>query len=143
MDDFFNPPDAASPADDFLRREREALGESFTTPSAGGAGDYDFESSASAFPDLDAEDGLGDFVSPPPAVPAATGFGGQQAQARGAQVSVTGTNEFAAFENEYPELEELPVAPVQVSFAPPRAGGGMGNGESGVRGRGGSDVVGV
>ncbi|KAM0751619.1 hypothetical protein T439DRAFT_324809 [Meredithblackwellia eburnea MCA 4105] len=104
MDDFFNPPEDHS--DDFLKREREALGGEFgATVTAGGA-DHDFESSAAAFPDLDAGDELGSFTSAP-AAPA-----GLNAAAR-TQVSVTGANEFAAFENEYPALEEEVPAPVQ------------------------------
>ena len=105
MDDFFSPsePTASTDADDFLRREREALGDSFSAPTGGSNGGvHDFEASASAFPDLDDEDGLGGFVSSaPPAAAAAPAFG--------AQVSVTGTNEFAAFENDYPELDETPA----------------------------------
>ncbi|KAK4700945.1 hypothetical protein P7C70_g5299, partial [Phenoliferia sp. Uapishka_3] len=124
MDDFFNPPQTeSSDADDFLRREREALGDSFSAPvggANGGSHEHDFETSAAAFPDLDDDDGLGSFVSSTPAAVASAGvpppssygggsFGTQEAQ----QVSVTGTNEFAAFENEYPELEETSAPIVQ------------------------------
>lgn len=115
MDDFFSPQDAANdPAADFLAREAAALGADATTfggsAHAADSFDKDFEHSASAFPDLD-DEGLDGFVSPPPAVGGggrANVFGDQQ---RG-QVSVTGDNEFAAFENEYPEVEVNP-APVQ------------------------------
>lgn len=93
MDDLFgsdsNTPDATS---DFLKREQEALGESFGTAPISGE-DKDYEAGASAFPDLD--DGLDDFTSAPqsaaPSVPQS--------------VSVTGNNEFAAFESEYPDIE--------------------------------------
>lgn len=118
MDDFFSPDEpakgASDPTSDFLRREAEALGADATTfGSSSHSGAYDFEASASAFPDLDDEDGLDGFTSPPP--PAVGGgaaaFGVEQ---RG-QVSVTADNEFSAFESEYPEVEVTP-APVQVSF---------------------------
>jgi len=114
MDDFFNPAaaDAEPNVEDFLAREAAALGadaHSFATP--GGAADKDFETSASAFPDLDGE---GDFVSASaPLTSAATGgqFGAEE---RG-QVSVTNDNQFSAFEQEYPAVDVESHNEVQVS----------------------------
>ncbi|GAA6000921.1 hypothetical protein JCM10207_004720 [Rhodosporidiobolus poonsookiae] len=102
MDDLFgNDAPQADPAADFLKREQELLGAdagSFAGPSSTTA-DKDYEASAAAFPDLDGGDGddaLGGFTGAPAA---------SSAGAVGQQVSVTGDNEFAAFENEYPEIE--------------------------------------
>lgn len=118
MDDFFSPDEPASgasdPTSDFLRREAEALGADATTFGGNApSGAYDFEASASAFPDLDDENGLDGFTPPPPAV---GGGGATFGEAQRGQVSVTADNEFSAFESEYPEVEVTP-APVQVSLA--------------------------
>ncbi|GAA5954850.1 hypothetical protein JCM3765_007792 [Sporobolomyces pararoseus] len=106
MDDLFgNSAPESDPQADFLARERAALGDSFdnsntTSSSAAAAGqEKDYEQSASAFPDLDGEDD---------ALDGFTGTGvtsNGPAGGLGQQVSVTGTNEFAAFEEEYPEVE--------------------------------------
>jgi len=114
MDDFFNPPsaDAEPSVEDFLAREAAALGpdaHSFATPGA--AADKDFEASASAFPDLDGE---GDLISAPAALSAAATGGQFGAEERG-QVSVTGNNEFSAFEDEYPAVEVESHQETQVS----------------------------
>lgn len=119
-DDFFNPPAAESdPTSDFLAREKAILGDEFTSGGDSTSFDKDFEQSASAFPDLDGaegdEAGLEGFVSGgsgavPPAVAAIPK--GPYEGGMGAQVSVTGTNEFAAFESEYPEVEVTPAPQV-------------------------------
>ncbi|GJN87832.1 hypothetical protein Rhopal_000787-T1 [Rhodotorula paludigena] len=102
MDDLFGSNEAADPQSDFLARERAALGAdagAFAGPSDGASLDKDFEASASAFPDLDGgDDALGTLGADAPA--SAAGAGGL-----GAQVSVTGDNEFAAFEQDYPAIE--------------------------------------
>ncbi|GAA5841197.1 hypothetical protein JCM3766R1_001699 [Sporobolomyces carnicolor] len=107
MDDLFgNSTPENDPQADFLARERAALGadaSSFdSSPAAAAAQDKDFEQSASAFPDLDVggEDALDGFTGP-------TGSSSTAGQGAGLgqQVSVTGTNEFAQFEQEYPEVE--------------------------------------
>lgn len=111
------------PASDFLARERAALGadaNSFASPADSNQPDKDYEQSAAAFPDLDGadDDALGDFAaagapaasSPTSATAAPGAFASQVPQ----QVSVTGTNEFAAFEQEYPEIE---IPGEQVSLA--------------------------
>ncbi|GAA5902969.1 hypothetical protein JCM6882_009658 [Rhodosporidiobolus microsporus] len=104
MDDLFgnDAPQQSDPAQDFLKREQEALGPdagSFTAPSDAAGFDKDYEQSAAAFPDLDGgDDALGGLGGAPAAAGAGAGAVGQQ-------VSVTGDNEFAAFENDYPEIE--------------------------------------
>jgi len=112
MDDFFSPP-SSDPASDFLAREAAAGIDDFGASHAG-TFDHDFEASASAFPDLDGgDDGLGGFAaaptSPPSGLNGATGAGAFSLPPH--QVSVTNDNEFAAFENEYPEIEVPPVVP--------------------------------
>ncbi|BGP22111.1 clathrin light chain [Rhodotorula toruloides] len=107
MDDLFgtqNSQHAADPASDFLARERELLGADagqFAHPTDSTTLEKDYEQSAAAFPDLDdaGDDGLGSFTGAP-----VQASGGAPAQV-GHQVSVTGANEFAAFEQEYPEIE--------------------------------------
>ncbi|GAA5979072.1 hypothetical protein JCM10908_002795 [Rhodotorula pacifica] len=112
MDDLFGTDSSQQqqqdPASDFLARERAALGadaSSFSAPSDSNAFDKDYEQSAAAFPALDGEDNgedaLGDFAAAPSSAPAQGGGASQVGQ----QVSVTGTNEFAAFEEEYPEID--------------------------------------
>lgn len=97
MDDFFSPPSPADPTSTFLDRERAAgLDSSFGT-SSNVEGDYDFESSANTFPDLD-----GDFDGPVPVVPQQHTF---QPSSQQPKVSVTNDNEFAAFEEDYPEID--------------------------------------
>ncbi|BGP13221.1 hypothetical protein JCM10213_005009 [Rhodosporidiobolus nylandii] len=118
MDDLFgtDAPQQSDPTSDFLRREQEALGESFGAAPADSTFDKDYEQSAAAFPDLDGgdDDALGGFTSAP-----APQAGGADAGALGGQVSVTGTNEFAAFESEYPEIEVPSDEPQQTNgFAP-------------------------
>ncbi|GAA5996922.1 clathrin light chain CLC1 [Rhodotorula paludigena] len=114
MDDLFGSNEAADPQSDFLARERAALGAdagAFAGPSDGASLDKDFEASASAFPDLDGgDDALGSLGADAPA-PAA-GAGGL-----GAQVSVTGDNEFAAFEQDYPAIEVPEEQPHQNGFS--------------------------
>lgn len=120
MDDFFNPQSntAADPASDFLAREREILGADAAAfgASSNSASDFgNYEASASAYPDLEGDDALASFTTAPALAfyGSATGgptFGDAQRQ----QVSVTADNEFAAFENEYPEVVPEPTAP-QVS----------------------------
>ncbi|GAA5957887.1 hypothetical protein JCM21900_001299 [Sporobolomyces salmonicolor] len=105
MDDLFgSAAPEVDPQADFLARERAALGadaSAFTSSADSAALDKDYEQSASAFPDLDGEDdALEGFTGAP-----VSAFGGVGAGGIGEQVSVTNTNEFAAFENEYPELE--------------------------------------
>ncbi|GAA5826178.1 hypothetical protein JCM11251_007195 [Rhodosporidiobolus azoricus] len=99
MDDLFgnDAPAQNDPAADFLRREQEALGGDAASfaPSSDPTLDKDFESSAAAFPDLD--DGDDALLG---GAPAAAG-----ASSVPTQVSVTGDNEFAAFEQEYPSIE--------------------------------------
>lgn len=108
MDDFFSPPSPADPTSTFLDRERAAgLDSSFGT-SSNVEGDYDFESSANTFPDLD-----GDFDGPVPVVPQQHTF---QPSSQQPKVSVTNDNEFAAFEEDYPEIDvgtqsSLPLQP--------------------------------
>ncbi|GAA5943222.1 clathrin light chain CLC1 [Sporobolomyces koalae] len=113
MDDLFgtSPNDAASdPQADFLARERAALGSDASTfdhtaQSAGVGGDKDFEQSANAFPDLEggSDDGLEAFSTPNAVSSSSTSNANNSAVPH--QVSVTGTNEFAQFEQEYPEIE--------------------------------------
>lgn len=108
------------PASDFLARERAALGadaNSFASPADSNQPDKDYEQSAAAFPDLDGgdDDALGDFaasVSSPTSATAPAVAANQVPQ----QVSVTGTNEFAAFEQEYPEIE-IPSEQVSLCIA--------------------------
>ncbi|GAA5974124.1 hypothetical protein JCM11641_003449 [Rhodosporidiobolus odoratus] len=111
MDDLFDTENTQQdPTQDFLKREQELLGESFGAAPSSAAFDKDYEQSAAAFPDLDGDDDLGGFGSAPPAA-----NGG----AAGNQVSVTGENEFAAFENEYPEIQVPSEEPQQTNgFAP-------------------------
>lgn len=113
MDDLFGSNEAADPQSDFLARERAALGAdagAFAGPSDGASLDKDFEASASAFPDLDGgDDALGTLGADAPA--SAAGAGGL-----GAQVSVTGDNEFAAFEQDYPAIE-VPEEQVRAALA--------------------------
>lgn len=117
MDDLFGTQDSqhtADPASDFLARERELLGADagqFANPTAAASLDKDYEQSAAAFPDLDdaGDDALGSFTGGP-----AQASGGAPAQV-GHQVSVTGDNEFAAFEQEYPEIE-LPSEEVRTRY---------------------------
>lgn len=113
MDDFFNPPTESDPTADFLARERAALGgDDFGASIDSSSFDKDFEQSASAFPDLDAAgDDLVGFTSGPPEIAAVAP--GPYEGGMGAQVSVTGNNEFAAFEQDYPEVD-IPSQP-QVS----------------------------
>lgn len=97
------------PASDFLARERAALGadaNSFASPADSNQPDKDYEQSAAAFPDLDGgdDDALGDFAAAP-ASPSSAAAPPAAASQVPQQVSVTGTNEFAAFEQEYPEIE--------------------------------------
>lgn len=103
MDDLFgtSAPEASDPQADFLARERAALGSDASTfdsnQLSSQSQEKDFEQSASAFPDLDgtsSDDGLDGFTG-----------GGASSGGLGQQVSVTGTNEFAAFEQDYPEVE--------------------------------------
>ncbi|GAA5850735.1 hypothetical protein JCM8547_009074 [Rhodosporidiobolus lusitaniae] len=110
MDDLFGNAAPQDPTSDFLKREQEALGESFGGQQGADSGfDKDYEAGASAFPDLDgADDALDGFTSPPAPATAAGGAVGQQ-------VSVTGDNEFAAFENEYPEIEVPSEEPQQTN----------------------------
>jgi hypothetical protein len=103
MDDLFgNSTPENDPQADFLARERAALGTDFDASSTSNnttGQEKDFEQSASAFPDLDGgEDALDGFTG-------GSGVTGGQNGSLGQQVSVTGTNEFAAFEEEYPEVE--------------------------------------
>lgn len=112
MDDLFGSNEQADPQSDFLARERAALGSdasSFAAPADSAQHDKDYEASAAAFPDLDGgdDDALSGFTSSAPA-PAAAPTGQV-----GGQVSVTGDNEFAAFEQEYPEID-LPSDEVRV-----------------------------
>lgn len=109
MEDLFgsdsNQQQTGDPAGDFLARERAALGadaNSFAAPADADLPDKDYEQSAAAFPDLDGadDDALADFAAPSSAS-AAVAAPSQVGQ----QVSVTGTNEFAAFEEEYPEID--------------------------------------
>jgi hypothetical protein len=115
MDDFFNPPadQSSDPMADFLAREKAALGSEFDTNPSSSSFDKDFERSVSAFPDLDGgdnDDGLNGFASAAP--PVVSSMRGPYEGGMGAQVSVTGDNEFAAFENEYPEVEATPAPQV-------------------------------
>ncbi|KWU45784.1 hypothetical protein RHOSPDRAFT_32715 [Rhodotorula sp. JG-1b] len=96
------------PASDFLARERAALGadaNSFASPADSNQPDKDYEQSAAAFPDLDGgdDDALGDFAASVSSPTSATAPAAASQVPQ--QVSVTGTNEFAAFEQEYPEIE--------------------------------------
>ncbi|TNY23933.1 clathrin light chain [Rhodotorula diobovata] len=126
MDDLFGSNEQADPQSDFLARERAALGSdasSFAAPADSAQHDKDYEASAAAFPDLDGgdDDALSGFTSSAPA-PAAAPTGQV-----GGQVSVTGDNEFAAFEQEYPEIDLPSDEPHQNGFdntpsAPPSAG---------------------
>jgi len=103
MDDLFGSSAPESdPQADFLARERAALGDDLSSFSSSSnqpqSQDKDYETSASAFPDLggdDDEDALAGFTGGAP-----VGNAGM-----GQQVSVTGDNEFAAFEQDYPEVE--------------------------------------
>ncbi|GAA5873275.1 hypothetical protein JCM3774_005929 [Rhodotorula dairenensis] len=108
MEDLFgsdsNQQQSGDPAGDFLARERAALGadaNSFAAPADSDLPDKDYEQSAAAFPDLEGagDDALADFAAPSAASAAAA------PSQVGQQVSVTGTNEFAAFEEEYPEID--------------------------------------
>lgn len=107
MDDLFGSSAPESdPQADFLARERAALGDDLSSFSSSSnqpqTQDKDYETSASAFPDLgdDDEDALAGFTGGAPVGNAGGGAGGM-----GQQVSVTGDNEFAAFEQDYPEVE--------------------------------------
>ncbi|KAI5479061.1 clathrin light chain [Pseudohyphozyma bogoriensis] len=118
MDDFFSPGETQAPEDDFLAREQAAgLGGDFAS-GTGSSFEHDFEQSASAFPDLDAagDDGLLDsFASPvpTPGAPAAPSHS-TSFTAPAPQVSITNDNEFSAFEEQYPAVEEsAPEVPVQ------------------------------
>lgn len=121
MEDLFGSdasPAQQDPASDFLAREREALGAdagSFSAPADANSLDKDYEQSAAAFPDLDGADdnALGDFGGALPS-PAAVGAGAPTPGVA-QQVSVTGNNEFAAFEQEYPEIN-LPSEQAGPSF---------------------------
>ncbi|KPV77037.1 uncharacterized protein RHOBADRAFT_34500 [Rhodotorula graminis WP1] len=123
MDDLFGSNEQADPQSDFLARERAALGadaSSFAPSSDSAALDKDYEAGASAFPDLDDadDDALGAFTGSQAPAPAAPAQG---------QVSVTGDNEFAAFEQEYPEIDLPSDEPHQNGLngnpsAPPSAG---------------------
>ncbi|POY73533.1 hypothetical protein BMF94_3470 [Rhodotorula taiwanensis] len=109
MDDLFGSDSKQAqqdPAGDFLARERAALGadaQSFAAPSDSDAFDKDYEKSAAAFPDLEGSGGaddvvLGDFAG-------GGNHAATSAVTTGQQVSVTGNDEFAAFEEEYPEID--------------------------------------
>jgi len=119
MDDLFGSSAPESdPQADFLARERAALGDDLSSFSSSSqqlqSQDKDYETSASAFPDLggdDDEDALAGFTGGAP-VGNAGGASGM-----GQQVSVTGDNEFAAFEQDYPEVEipSQQVSPISLS----------------------------
>ncbi|GAA6061184.1 hypothetical protein JCM10212_002397 [Sporobolomyces blumeae] len=121
MDDLFGSSQPESdPQADFLARERAALGADASHFGAGASAaslsqDKDYEQSAAAFPDLD---GDADLNGGSASAAAGEGGGGGALDHDddvlagfsggadvGHQVSVTGTNEFAAFEQEYPEIE--------------------------------------
>ncbi|GAA6025252.1 hypothetical protein JCM11491_006153 [Sporobolomyces phaffii] len=125
MDDLFdNSTPEADPQQDFLARERAALGSDASTFDSNGAAaalpDKDYEQSASAFPDLNGgDDALDGFTSP-------AGGAGTASSGLGQQVSVTGTNEFAAFEQDYPEVE----LPSEQDQPPPSASHSNGFGSS-------------
>lgn len=96
MDDFFSPePNVADPTSDFLAREKAALGAdaTFGESNSGTPANEDFN--GSAFPDLDDDD---DTLLAP---------GGT---ARVEPVSAKSNSEFAAFENQFPEVAVSPPA---------------------------------
>ncbi|GAA6030000.1 hypothetical protein JCM8097_009208 [Rhodosporidiobolus ruineniae] len=116
MDDLFgnDAPQQSDPTQDFLARERELLGadaSSFAAPTDAAA-DKDYEQSASAFPDLDGGDDALDGFTSAPAAPSAP--------VAGNEVSVTGDNELAQFDSQYPEIEIPAEEPQQQQngFAP-------------------------
>lgn len=119
MDDFFSPAptNGTDPASEFLRREQAALGHdasSFNESTLNSLTDQpDFERSASAFPDLENGDDVFDSQSNSPIIAAPRG-GGAGAGVGGDHVSVTGNNEFSAFESQFPAVEVSPVVSYQV-----------------------------
>ncbi|KAL5521308.1 hypothetical protein ACEPAG_9231 [Sanghuangporus baumii] len=121
---------------DFLSRENELLGESFSGPDAaslsgtgGGLGgvDIDLDAAASAFPDISL-DGSGDIPIPTPSAslpqkPLATGLGGFDAFESSApvpvrEVKVTGDDEIERFEDQFPDIG--PTSPPKVSPSLPK-----------------------
>lgn len=115
---------SSDPTSDFLAREKAILGDEFgAAGSTSQSFDKDFEASASAFPDLDGDShtgsGLDDFVAAAPAVaPVAKGpYEGGMGATSQSHVSVTGHDELAAFENEYPAVEFESAAPAPAPVA--------------------------
>lgn len=112
---------------DFLSRENELLGGTFSGPDAtvpgGGMGgvEIDLDAAASAFPDISL-DGTGDIPIPTPSVaatqkPLATGLGSFDAfesatPAPVRQVKVTGDDEIERFEDQFPDIG--PTSPVSL-----------------------------
>ena len=107
---------------DFLSRENELLGGSFSPPpggganssgGAGGVGDIDLDAAASAFPDISL-DGSGDIPSLPattqPVQSAVTGngfglgFDAFDAAPPKPPVKVTGDDEIERFEDQFPDI---------------------------------------
>lgn len=124
-DDLFGNSAASDPTSDFLAREKAILGDEFgASGSTSQSFDKDFQASASAFPDLDApasgsgdDDGLDDdFVAAaaaPTVAPVVKGpyEGGLGSTGSQPHVSITGHDDLAAFENEYPAVEIESAAP--------------------------------
>jgi hypothetical protein len=108
MDDFFSPEPVADSTSDFLKREQAALGNDATNfnSTSSASNDHDFERSASAFPDLDGGDDV--FQTSPPGVPSIV-IPSSASTLRNEHVSVTGDNEFSAFESQFPEVEVSPI----------------------------------
>ncbi|EJD08403.1 uncharacterized protein FOMMEDRAFT_74206 [Fomitiporia mediterranea MF3/22] len=98
---------------DFLSRENELLGGSFSPPagvsSTGGVGDIDLDAAASAFPDISL-DGSGDIPITAPThgsiQPTSNGldFGDFETPAPVREVKVTGDDEIERFEDQFPDI---------------------------------------
>lgn len=109
------PTRTASPSSvmsDFLSRENELLGGSFSPPSdalggGGGAADIDLDAAASAFPDISL-DGSGDLPTPAPASsqPMSNGFDFDDFDEPVREVKVTGDDEIERFEDQFPDIGE-------------------------------------
>jgi hypothetical protein len=107
-------------ADDFLARENEFLGGTFS-PSAGGqlsgnADDIDFDRAASAFPDIDIDGDIPPIPQPTTTSNNNGGFGfdinslvSPPAQQ---EIRVTGDDEINKFESAFPDLEPIPQVTV-------------------------------
>ena len=94
MDDFFSPESktAADPTSDFLAREKAALGADATFGETDSAPEANEDFTGSAYPDLDG--GEDDLLA---------GNAGGAEEREGAEREAN--NEFAAFENQFPEVE--------------------------------------